>query len=125
MAELERRTGARLPPVLRAVYGTIANGGFGPGYGLEGIPDNAAHTAQHWSTDPACLMLCDWGCGIISKLDMRGGEVLRVDPNVEEADPAGLLVEALSVEEWLERWATSREDDALFWDVYGGNPEGE
>lgn len=34
----ERALGFELPPLLRRLYLEIANGGFGPGYGLEGVP---------------------------------------------------------------------------------------
>jgi hypothetical protein len=124
-ADIERRIGMSLPAVLRAVYGTLANGGFGPGYGLEGIPDDATRSAQDRSADPPRLVLCQWGCGITSELDLHSGEVLRYDSNVEETDPTALLVEAPSVEEWLGRWAAMDDEDALFWDVYGGKPESE
>lgn len=35
----ERELGYPLPGMLRALYSQVANGGFGPGYGLEGIAD--------------------------------------------------------------------------------------
>jgi len=37
LATTERHLGYPLPPLLRALYGTVADGGFGPGYGLDGI----------------------------------------------------------------------------------------
>lgn len=125
LADVERRLGHSLPSALRNVYGTLANGGFGPGYGLVGIPEAALCNAEDELADQPRLVLCDWGCGITSRLDVRTGEILRIDPNLEEADAATLPVEASSVEEWLGRWVASDADDALFWDVYGGRPESE
>jgi SMI1 / KNR4 family (SUKH-1) len=37
LAVSEEVLGYTLPPLLRALYATIANGGFGPGYGLYGV----------------------------------------------------------------------------------------
>lgn len=36
----EQLLGFRLPPLLRALYAEVANGGFGPGYGLLELPRN-------------------------------------------------------------------------------------
>ena len=37
IAGVEESLGFRLQPLLRRVYGEIANGGFGPGYGILGL----------------------------------------------------------------------------------------
>jgi hypothetical protein len=45
----EEALGFRLPPLLRQLYLEIGNGGFGPGYGLIGVPSPAtAATRQHF-----------------------------------------------------------------------------
>lgn len=36
LQETEMALGCSLPPILRAVYTQVANGGFGPGYGVAG-----------------------------------------------------------------------------------------
>lgn len=41
--ERESRLGLRLPPMLRACYTELANGGFGPGYGLRSIIDGCEY----------------------------------------------------------------------------------
>lgn len=40
----EKRLGVALPPLLRACYTELANGGFGPGYGLRSIIDECEYT---------------------------------------------------------------------------------
>jgi hypothetical protein len=42
IAIAESDLGFRMPHLLRAVYMTVANGGFGPGFGLIGL-ENGAH----------------------------------------------------------------------------------
>lgn len=37
LANAEKHLGYSLPPLLRALYANVANGGFGPGYGLDGV----------------------------------------------------------------------------------------
>lgn len=41
--ERENRLGLQLPPVLRACYTELANGGFGPAYGLRSIIDESEY----------------------------------------------------------------------------------
>jgi len=51
VADAERRLGHRLPPLLRRLYREVANGGFGPGYGILGVagghPDDLGMTAAN------------------------------------------------------------------------------
>lgn len=42
MALIEQNQGYPLPPLLRSLYTTVANGGFGPGYGLTVLSPGAA-----------------------------------------------------------------------------------
>jgi hypothetical protein len=37
IVDAENKLGFRLPPLLREIYSELANGGFGPGYGLIGL----------------------------------------------------------------------------------------
>jgi hypothetical protein len=90
-----------LPPVLRELYTKVANGGFGPGYGIVGargghpsigprmyrtgwrLPQRAVaslrdSSGQYLECDrlPDSLMqLCHWGRGMFSELDLRTGYV--------------------------------------------------
>jgi hypothetical protein len=53
LQETEHRLGRALPTILRTVYTTVANGGFGPGYGLVGLPMLAKTlTVGQWRLAP-------------------------------------------------------------------------
>lgn len=39
----ERKMGVTLPPLLKSIYTQVANGGFGPGYGLLGVAKGAVN----------------------------------------------------------------------------------
>ena len=69
----ESTLGFRLPPLLRRLYTEIADGGFGPGYGLFPVRGGRSEPGQEESLVevrttfadevPATLLpLCDWGC---------------------------------------------------------------
>ena len=50
-AQTERELGFKLPPLLRALYQQLGNGGFGPGYGLVGASGgHIAHQARNTSS---------------------------------------------------------------------------
>lgn len=87
IASTERRLGFRLPPTLRTIYGEVANGGFGPGYGVMGVengfPDDLGHTVADlyesyrqpdpedptWVWPERYLPICHWGCIVYSVVD--------------------------------------------------------
>jgi hypothetical protein len=122
----EQLLGVPLPPLLSRVYLTLANGGFGPGYGLLGAPGvplldanpdpngdyglfhiDGEHGQFHRDDSlKGAIPLCDWGCWIRSVLDPDSGCVLRRYLDDE--------VEATSLSEWLEAWAASDEPPALW-----------
>lgn len=52
LAETERLVGFALPDTLRALYSELANGGFGPAYGITGVSGGAPHFGG-WYTDLA------------------------------------------------------------------------
>ena len=80
LARSERRLGFRLPPFLGEVYQQVGNGGFGPGYGLIGLPGGFAHDEgksivelyheyhvdspddPSWQWPDGLVPVCDWGC---------------------------------------------------------------
>ena len=153
IATAEHKMGLRLPRLLHQVYERVGNGGFGPGYGLFGLPTSAEDEKEslvgqylmlrQLQTDPpwpvGLLPLCDWGCGIASYLDCShaGAPVVRLDPNMPKEDvaervPTGMFFDkAKQVEEacWLEsvsleQWLTDWMDGKrLFYLGYG--EEGE
>src|SRR5262249_29429302 len=83
LAHAESALGRPLPPVLRDAYLLVANGGFGPGYGLLPLwPTVTLHHVDLYhalsSTDPEdqawrwpeeLVPFCDWGCAIRSCVD--------------------------------------------------------
>lgn len=81
----ERELGFPLPPVLRACYLELGNGGFGPGYGIigtrEGYPSSHGTLVELYrvfqegealegKTWPEGLLpFCEWGCNIFTCVD--------------------------------------------------------
>lgn len=147
IAAAEARLGFRLPALLRQLYRQVGNGGFGPGYGLRGVPTSPEDEGKsvvglypgvpRWPQ--GLLPVCDWGCGITSYLDCLHPEapVIRLDPNMPKADVAGRVpaamhfaraaqvgdacwVECASFGEWLEAWVDGAK---LFYAAYGGAEE--
>ena len=128
VAELEATTGLRLPPFLREVYLNIANGCFGPGYGLMPLTRHPLDDAEEtvlgvyqsfrlpdpedpaWSWPTSLLPICDWGCAIRSCVDCSSAEgaVVRFDPNGHGPGvpwESAFEEENSSVQEWLLAWA--------------------
>jgi hypothetical protein len=123
----ETLIGCTLPPAITHIYLAIANGGFGPGYGLVGIgggrPGFSNWRGQRQCEDqyvlllqndagfnwPAHLLpLCDWGCGIYSCAD-----VSRLDAPIFTAfsdalydDPPHAVMPAnCAFVAWMQAWA--------------------
>ena len=111
VAEAEAVIGFQLPPLLRRLYVEVANGGFGPAFGVLGIrvpgglnEDITDPYREGW--DPAVVKvpkglvpLCDWGCAMLSMVDFR-------DPagpmwGIEEGE---LFREGMTLAGWLERY---------------------
>jgi hypothetical protein len=114
--------GHSLPPALRLVLTEVANGGFGPGYGLLGvgltghridIADSSLNLPDfyrvqleedpEWKRDQ--LVIADYGCVIWETVSLTTGEVstFRGDTGTFEEqhfEPTGM-----DVETWLLRWA--------------------
>jgi hypothetical protein len=126
----ERALGFALPAVLRRVYTEVANGGFGPGYGLVGLP--GGWTAEHgesivelyrtYSDDsfegefgapwPGGLVpVCDLGDGVLACVDTThpDGRVVAFDFEQIDPDEPDTVADAFreiapSVEAWLQAW---------------------
>jgi hypothetical protein len=111
----EGRVGFSRPAALRTVYLEVANGGFGPGYGLVGVDDGATDDQgdnleqlyRHlsapdpdvpgWTWPEHTVAFCYWGCQVYS-CATPDGSVLDLD-GYDWRDTATPLVE------WLSRWA--------------------
>ncbi|MBY0531309.1 MAG: hypothetical protein K2P86_04995 [Xanthobacteraceae bacterium] len=121
VTEAEVIIGFKLPPLLRDIYQSIGNGGFGPGNGLLGLrgghaDDQKPDVVSHYLHDskrfclggwkPQHLRLCHWGCAIYSLLNCTDGSVLAYDPNLGGKGPYGgdLVLHARSLDEFFLRW---------------------
>jgi hypothetical protein len=82
VARVALRLGFSLPPLLERLYLEVADGGFGPGYGLfpaeehasdEGHSETIVEAYEKLSADgrwsARLVPLCDWGCANWSCLD--------------------------------------------------------
>jgi hypothetical protein len=97
----EQSIGFALPPLLRRLYQEIANGGFGPGYGLIGVAggatddigqniadifaDKHSPNFQKWFPNwPAqAIGICHWGCAMYSVVDCStpAYQMFHFEPN--------------------------------------------
>lgn len=110
--------GFELPVLVRDLYTLVADGGYGPGYGLCRIAE-IVERGREFAADgsdgpwpPHFLHLCWWGCGYFSGLDCSHpqGSVLRYVPDDWTSEE--LIPEADSLAEWLEAWIR----DERLWD---------
>ncbi len=119
--DFEQRFGFRLPWFLAHVYQRVGNGGFGPGYGLIGLPGGFSHDEgksivelyesyqeyPRWQWPDGLVPICDWGCAIFSCVDCQSGSIVTFDPNqLHEGAPMTLAfaVSHASVAAWFEDW---------------------
>ena len=111
---VEERLGFALPEALRDIYLNVANGGFGPGYGLLGVgagaTDDLGNTADslyvlfdqpdpadpEWSWRPHVIPFAYWGCAVYSCIT-PAGTVIGFDGEewVDEETP---------LDTWLRSW---------------------
>lgn len=127
IAKAEADLGFCLPHVLREVYTGVANGGFGPGYGIMGVhggfTDDMGATAvslyqsyreadredPSWAWPFGWLPICHWGCVVYTVVDCARSpnRVLFVGVGDREE---GQPIEEVAVEsrpsltEWLDAW---------------------
>jgi hypothetical protein len=116
--EAESLVGATFPPLLAELY-RIANGGFGPGYGLLGLrggfQDDTGRTAVdllaevpkgRWPGMPNGLLpLCHWGCAIYSFLHVPSERIYGWDPNpVPPTDDIPFFEQEYVLRSWLNAW---------------------
>jgi hypothetical protein len=118
----ERDSGLRLPDFLRRVYTEVANGGFGPAWGVNPLTgdeemsiaswDRIVRSAKHddpehpWPED--LIRLCEIGCNMYYGVDVtvRPSPVFKVDPTCGSTNiDKWLTRESDSVTDWLRAWA--------------------
>jgi hypothetical protein len=148
----ERRMGVTLPPLMRLLYLELANGGFGPGYGILGIEGG-------WTTDRGKTIedlyaeMSDsqtedsrwvWPAGLVPIVDHSGSfsclDTTSTEGRIVEWDPGELhergrdggwsrsfREESPSLAGWLEAWLdrpTMAEQQAELWtSLRSGVPE--
>jgi len=126
LCRAETLIGCSLPPAITHIYSAVANGGFGPGYGLVGIGggrrgfsdwQGQRHCEDQYVllrqdagiTWPAHLVpLCHWGCGIYSCADASRADapIFTAFGDALYDDPPNAVMPANSTfAEWLQAWA--------------------
>lgn len=127
IARAEARFGFPIPRLLRRIYREVANGGFGPGYGLIGIEDGNARKSgldvvgiyesqlhadtedPGWEWPLKLVPLFDWGGFVFSAGGFGNDDVpiTEFDPTLRlPRDPMekALRAQAPSLSQFLERW---------------------
>ena len=123
----ESKLGFILPSLLRDIYTQVANGGFGPGYGLIGLDDGAHDDLGKSITDLYLLYkqddpqdhlwhwpdrlvpICHWGCAIYSCIDCSQltAPMINFDPNHYEEGISwdkAFIPQRASFNKWFEGW---------------------
>ncbi|MBW5483455.1 SMI1/KNR4 family protein [Streptomyces bambusae] len=109
VARVERIAASPLPPLLTGLYTRVANGGFGPEYGLltleQAIRTYEDMRASAWRWPEGVLPMADFGCGMLMCVDCRSdtAQVLLFDPNPGDPDLAW-YVDAPGLADWLRGW---------------------
>jgi hypothetical protein len=131
ISETEKRLGFQLPDLLRELYGTVADGGFGPPYGflplltpvLETKLPNLSLPSRHsvvqlytlfrggdpedpsWTWPERLLPVLEWGCAIRSCVDCSSPLL----PVVRDERDVSRITESPSLERWLSDWMSGRD----------------
>jgi hypothetical protein len=112
--------GFKLPRLLTRLYVEVANGGFGPGYGLFGLEGGFTDEDQRltlvelyrsWADPPQgplppppwpkkLVPICDWGDCMMSCIDCAPSEGRMVF----SVDPVTNISEDFTFDQWLEDW---------------------
>lgn len=101
--------GFALPPLLGALYTRVADGGFGPEYGLLPLERSVAvYTAMResaWRWPEGVLPIADFGCAMQACVDCRSesAQVLLFEPNPGDPDLAWYL-DSPALADWLRGW---------------------
>ncbi|WP_326792657.1 SMI1/KNR4 family protein [Streptomyces sp. NBC_00841] len=123
IAQAEATLGFALPPLLTALHTRIANGGFGPAYGLLPLTGDPAPDGEHsavdqylahrrsaseegqWPWPEGVLPICSLGCGMYSCVDCRTERttVLLFEPNADEPQHAW-YIDQPDLATWLRIW---------------------
>lgn len=128
----EQRLGFALPLTLRTLYRRVANGGFGPGYGVMGVEggftDDLRQTVADvyemyrqldshdstWQWPEGYLPICHWGCVIYSVVDCRQHPSPVYVADVGSKEPGEPMDTILhwhkpALELWLSDWLDGKD----------------
>ena len=111
----ERAIGYALHPFHRRLLTEVGNGGFGPGYGLVGLPGGISDVDGRSLVELSRMLLlelsasppfpvsflCDWGCGVWGCIDCETGAVLTIAED-------GLKDSGQTICAWFEDWVSGR-----------------
>ncbi len=120
--DFERESGLILPVFIRRIYKEVADGGFGPAYGINPLMgddtdsvatwdrlfQNANHDEPKGPQWPSHLIrLCEAGCNMFYAVDIRheNSPVFKVEITNSNNVNDWLSVASTSVVEWLDQWA--------------------
>ncbi|MCA9623168.1 MAG: SMI1/KNR4 family protein [Myxococcales bacterium] len=119
VADAEAQLGFALPPLYRRVLTAVGNGGFGPGFGLIGIPPHGyvdddlrggylegRAYEMPYRTPTGLVPLCNWGCGTFSHLDCLTPPFAVVTAEAGEQGFEYALTSP-SLHDWLSSWLLS------------------
>lgn len=125
----EQQLGAAFPPLLRRLYLEVADGGFGPGYGVLPLERDPRGDPRHLPGQlrDGLWPLCDWGCAVVSLVDCRDatGRMWAFDPNPGAPEEDEVFPEDITLAQWLHRWASGElRQPALVHDPSGGGWRG-
>jgi len=132
----EGAVGFSLPAFYRRLLTEVANGGFGPGFGMVGIPPSGhieddlsgdlrefylagrAQPELEWRTPCGLLALCSWGCGVLSYVDCFS-ERAAVVTNEASENRIEFTETSPSLADWLAAWLSGVDLKAAMHRVVG------
>lgn len=124
---VENEFGFKLPELLKEIYSQIGNGGFGPGYGVMGIPGGFTDDQGEdilslyksyrksdpeddtWAWPKGLVPICHWGCVVYSCVHCLENEIPIYFADIGVKDPGEpmesiLIKHKSSFEEWIRAW---------------------
>ena len=127
LAEAEARLGFPLPPLVRALYTQVADGGYGPGWGMIQLTGHSfalvesrlrmdeqnlqmdEENVPEWVWPKRLVEFVNWGCNYFSGIDCSHSScpVFFYDNDRAGEDTTladCLSLESDSLEEWLSAW---------------------
>jgi len=139
----EQDLGFVLPDILRDIYMGVANGGFGPGYGVMGVDRGFTDDQNHdivevykiynqgdpedptWVWPRGWVPVCHWGCIIYSVVDCLTSPHMVSFADISAKAPGTKMETILhhhkpSLAQWLDDWMDGND---LWKEVWGCSSE--